>query len=325
MFEQLGKLTQSWAASRSPWTNVYGLARTLLALGTLTTLAFSHSTSIFAPAVGMENPPACGGVTTWGLFCQMPAYLEVARWIAVGILLVVASGWRPRFTGLLHWWVSFSLFTSGVLVDGGDQITMVLTLLLLPVTLTDSRKWHWQPTPEVAAGSTSIYKQLLALSAFLAIRLQVAGVYFHASVGKFKVEEWANGTAMYYWLTDPSFGVPDWLAPVMMPILTNGVTVVLLTWSVLVLEVMLFMALTMPKRHWHKMLIAGLFFHSGIAVFQGLTSFALAMFAALILFLRPVEQPFNFAGAYTRLRAHDLRLKLPAPAPPPPVLTPVEA
>lgn len=44
-----------------------------------------------------------------GLACVLPVKnLELARWLAVAILLLVASGWR-RVTGVLHWWVSFSL------------------------------------------------------------------------------------------------------------------------------------------------------------------------------------------------------------------------
>src|SRR5690242_10304759 len=37
---------------RSPWTNVYGLGRSLLAAGTLATLAASPSETLFRPAAG---------------------------------------------------------------------------------------------------------------------------------------------------------------------------------------------------------------------------------------------------------------------------------
>ncbi len=294
MLKKLGKFGQTWASSTSPWTNVYGLARTLLALGTLSTLVFSHSSSIFAPAVGVTDPPVCVGAQQLALFCQFPEHLELARWIAVALLLVVASGWRPRITGILHWWVAFSLFTTGVLVDGGDQATAVLTLLLVPVTLTDGRRWHWQRMPAEAPTGGAVYRRLLALSSLLVVRLQVAGIYFHAAVGKVAVEEWGDGTAMYYWLSDPGFGTPDWLTPFVMPVLTNPVTVVLLTWSVILFEILLFMGLVMEKRYRGPLLVAGIVFHAGIAVFQGLASFAFAMWGALILFLRPVEAEFEW-------------------------------
>lgn len=139
---RLGKMCRNWTMQSNPWTNVYGLARTLLAMGTGATLLFSRSTTLFRPAWGVPEVPICRGVSRVGLFCVASHHLEIARWIGIIVLLVVASGWRPRFTGPLHCWVSFSLATSAVMVDGGDQVSQVLTLLLLPVTLTDSRTWH---------------------------------------------------------------------------------------------------------------------------------------------------------------------------------------
>jgi len=294
MLTRLGTHARRWAASTNPWTNVYGLARTILAMGTMGTLIFSHPQTLFRPGTGVPEAPVCEGLSNIALFCFLPENLEVTRWIAVLILLVVASGWHPRITGVLHWWISFSLFTSAILVDGGDQMTTVLTLLLIPITLTDGRRWHWQPVEQAppATGGEE-YRRLIALSTFVAIRVQVAGIYFQAVLAKFEVPQWANGTALYYWLTDPAFGTPDWLTPFVLPLLTNGVTVVLMTWSVLLLETLLFTGLVMDRRGWPYLLKAGIVFHLGIAVFQGLVSFFFATTAALILFLRPKEEPFK--------------------------------
>ena len=291
MLTRIGNAARRWSGSIEPWTNVYGVGRTLLALGTLGTLLFSHSTVFFRPAAGVESAPYCtDALQNLALFCLCPrVQLELARWIAIVILAVAASGWRPRITGVLHWWIAFSLQATASAIDGGDQITAVLTLLLIPVTLTDARKWHWQKPLERNAEC----QKLIALATLLIIRLQVAGVYFHAAMGKFVVTEWKDGTALYYWLLDPFFGAPGWLRPILTPILSNGIAVSLLTWGTLVLEIALFMALVMPKRYWGPLLVAGIAFHAGIAVMQGLISFGLAMSAALVLYLRPIERPFG--------------------------------
>ncbi|HEY8174736.1 MAG TPA: sporulation-delaying protein SdpB family protein [Gemmatimonadaceae bacterium] len=278
----------------APWTNVYGLARSLIALGTLGTLVFSHSTSIFRRAVGIDRVPQCSGLAHGSYFCLFGSgHLELARWIAVVLLTVVVTGWRPRFTGIVHWWLSVSLAVSGVLVDGGDQVAQVLTLLLLPVTVTDRRKWHWQRAP--TAEQTGELARLVAVSALLIIRIQVAAIYFHAAVAKMAVTEWRNGTAVYYWFTDPMFGLPEYLRPIVMPVITHGVGVTLLTWGPMLLETLLFMALLMEKRHRWLLFYAGISFHAAIAVVHGLLSFAFAMWGALILFLRPIEKEFSFA------------------------------
>jgi hypothetical protein len=50
------------------------------------------------------------------------------------------------------------------------------------------------------------------------------------------------------------------------------------------------------------LLASGLLLHGGIMLIHGLVSFGLVMFAALILFLRPVERPFAPRMAWGRAR-----------------------
>lgn len=308
MLTRLGNRASAWVAGPAPWSNVYGLARTLIALGTAGTLAFSETATLFRPAVGVPEAPICDGMRQASFFCVVPSgWLEVARWVAVLVLLVVASGWRPRFTGILHWWMAISLHWSGVLTDGGDQIAGILTLLMVPLTLTDGRRWHWE-TPAADAGSES--SRLIARSAWVMLRAQVAVVYFHASVGKFKVPEWVDGTALYYWLLDPTIGAPDWLARLTTPLLSSPL-VALITWAVLVLELALAYGLVLGRRSRKVLLPLGIAFHAGIAVFHGLISFVLIMFGALLLLLRPFDEAFRFEWLTSRVRRWR---QAPAPA-----------
>lgn len=298
MLTRLDELTRRWLGARSPWTNAYGLARSILAMGTALTLLVNDTTIMFHPLLGLGDPPKCELVAEASLFCQLPHALEVARWIAFAILLVVASGWRPRITGVLHWWVAWSLAVSASVVDGGDQIAAVLALLLVPMTLLDDRRWHWDE-PSVTSPDTRVHARLIALSVALAIRVQIAGIYFHAAVGKFAVPQWANGTAVYYVATDPQIGQGAWVAP----LFSQSWVVVGATWGTLLFEAMLFSALLMDKRWRHPLLVAGLLFHGTIIVMHGLFSFFFTMSAALLLFLHPVDVPWAFVRrAWMRAR-----------------------
>lgn len=309
----LGEFVWRWTETNCPWTNVYGCARTLLALGTALTLGLNPSYLLFRPAAGIPNYPICQGVGRASLFCMGDHHLEIARWTAVLILLVTASGWRPRYTAVFQWWVAFSLTVSAVTLDGGDQTTATLTLLLLPVSLTDNRRWHWQTVPcRRNAGVAEVLRRAVALTALMAIRFQVAIIYFHAVVGKLSVTDWVNGTVLYYWFTDPTFGLPTWLRGAI-PLLTSPF-VVFLTWSVLLLEIFLFMALVMPKELRNRLLIFGLLFHAVIAVTMGLVSFGLAMAAALLLYLRPIDQAFVLTFGRSRMRPGALHLDAGADA-----------
>jgi antimicrobial peptide system SdpB family protein len=263
-----------------PWSRAFGWGRSILAAATLLTLLFNDPLYIFRPLGIGADEIITNDVMRFSLFSLFEIHL--ARWIAVGVLAVVVSGWRPRLTGLLHWWVAASFAVSAVIVEGGDQVCAVLSLLLVPVTLFDSRKWHWQ---RVACASEESLATFVARSGLFMIRLQIAVIYLSAAIGKFKVTEWVNGTALYYWFTHPVFGVIDWRATVSAPILTSWL-VVPLTWSVLAVELLLGMALFGTPKMRRVMFAVGVLFHLGIIVMHGLVSFGLAMIAALVLYLR---------------------------------------
>lgn len=289
-----------------PWSNVYGLARSLLAFGTLLTLLFNDADLLFRPAGGEANGPmGRHGLFEGSLFFLVPPeYLEVARWFAILILLLVVSGWRPRVTGILHWWVAYSFAAATMTIDGGDQVAAVLALWLIPVTLTDGRKWHWSRPEQVGTDPRlrTLVAAQVATSALLFARLQVAMIYFQAGIAKLGVQEWANGTAVYYWFTHPVHGMSGWVEPLVLPLLTAPLTVMLLTWGVIVLEVSLFMGLTMDRRWRPYLLVLGLVFHVGIIVVHGLVSFFFSMAGALILLLRPMDEGFRIPAVVKMLR-----------------------
>jgi antimicrobial peptide system SdpB family protein len=280
-------------AFQNPFTNVYGLARTLLALGTLGTLLVTPVSSLFYPVASVSEGPACSGPRRFGAFCVAGAeHLELAKWCAVLVLLVVASGWRPRFTGFLHWWIAFSAQANYTIVDGGDQITAIVTLFLIPLTLVDGRRWHWDRSEDA-----SVLARLVGHTSFWAVRVQMAIVYFHACVGKLKTAEWVDGTAVYYWFLDPQHGSSPWLKSLIEPVVYSPLGVGVVTYGTLVLEYCLAAGLLASRRVQKVLLVAGITFHLGILVVHGLVSFGLAMFGALILYLRSPADTFELGSS----------------------------
>lgn len=264
-----------------PWSRTVGVARSILAAATLITLLFNDPRFIFAPLGLRASDVLSGSLSRMSLFALFD--LQPARWIGVAVLLLVISGWRPRVTGLLHWYVAVSFNAAAVVIDGGDQVCTVLSLLLVPVTLCDPRKWHWQPAP---CRNEETLGAFFSRSALVVIRGQVALIYLVAAIGKFKVTEWVNGTAVYYWFTHPIFGVADFRERLLQPIITNPWGVVALTWGTLALEISLAMALVGPQTMRRRLFVVGVVFHAGIIAVHGLASFGLAMIAALVLYLR---------------------------------------
>jgi antimicrobial peptide system SdpB family protein len=217
-------------------------------------------------------------------------HLELARWIAIACLVLVVIGWRPRLTCLLHWWVTTSLMLTCILADGGDQLASVLTLLLVPILLLDSRRWHWE-TSQASDHPAEFVRTRLARWSLRLIRLQVAVVYLHAATGKFAGREWRNGTAIYYWLLDTRIGVPEAYHVWVLRLLDQPFMTVLLTWGPIILELALFTALVMPStapaRRW--LFVFGVLFHAGNVVFFGLVSFFFSTLSAVTLLCLPAD------------------------------------
>lgn len=289
MLTKLGQRAEKYSSKFNPWSNLYGVGRTLLATGTFLTLVTNPTYVLFRPAAGIPEAPVCKGVSALSFFCVLEGNLEIARWIAVSILFLVMIGIYPRVTALPHWWITFSLQNSAMIVDGGDQFGAVLTFLLLPVALTDSRRWHWtKPSAEAPKNNTRLLvKRLVAHSALFVIRVQVAIIYFNTAIGKFIVPEWIDGTVVYYWfIEDDLVGVDSWLEPLLIPLLTSNL-VSFLTWAVLALELSLGLAILMDKKAQRVLLVLGILFHLSIGFFLGLVSFAFATTSALWLYLGP--------------------------------------
>ncbi|MEU5755077.1 sporulation-delaying protein SdpB family protein [Streptomyces sp. NPDC047829] len=275
-----------------PWTNVYGLARTLVALGTAGTLAASSAEALFRPVATVGDYPLCDSTTSASLFCLAPdnySHLTWLKWGCVAALPVVASGWRPRFTALPHAYINYSVFAGIAIVDGGDQIALILSMLLMLPALGDRRRWHWQPDNERTIDTTaSRALALVGVSALVVLRLQMVVVYLQAAVAKLPHQEWQNGTAMWYWGNNLEFGPAPWLDTLIAPVISTPLGVALMTWIPLAIEGSLVLCLLLPQRlRWWAM-GAGITFHLAIALTRGLWSFALAMSAGIVVLFLPL-------------------------------------
>lgn len=285
IFEKPLKLFDNFA-KQNPFTWVYGLGRTLVALSTIITLLFSSEKVLFDEFLFMRES-LFSPLTSLNFFALFGyEYLFFARVVAILILFTVISGWYPIFTGVLHWWITYSYFHAGAIIEGGDQIASVITLCLIPVTLLDKRKNHWYEQD-----SKNLYFNFIGNLSLLLISVQMSFVYFHAAVEKmYKVAEWVNGTAVYYYFKDNLFGYSNWMNPLLDGLLTSKF-VFFITWGTLFLELLLSYALFMPK-HWKRFLLPfGLLFHFLIIVIFGLVSFFFSMAGGLVLYLLPMNTP----------------------------------
>jgi antimicrobial peptide system SdpB family protein len=205
-------------------------------------------------------------------------------------LLAVISGIYPRFTGILHWIITFSFQYASAIPDGGDQIAMILSLYFVPITVMDNRKNHFY----TSIYQTSFQNSVSCLVTKFLIPLQMSIIYFHSAIEKlYKLEEWRNGTALYYILEDPLFG-SSFFKKQIMNLFSSKYIVVPLTWGTVLIEILLFSALFMNYKNKKILFFIGTIFHFSIILFFGLFSFFFSMFSGLIVYLLNPSDNFRF-------------------------------
>ncbi|AVO03406.1 hypothetical protein A9958_13300 (plasmid) [Staphylococcus simulans] len=302
---KIDKLINHWI-SMNPWTNVYGLSRSIIALSTFLTLAFNDISYLFKPASGMDDFPA-KIILRFTLFSfGQNNYLTLAiiKYISIVILLLVIIGWRPRITAIPHWYITISLQNNLTIVDGGTQIASVITLLLIPIALFDKRKWHWERLEE----NSNDYGKIIAFTSINLIRIQIALLYLDSTVKKLAVKEWMDGTAVYYYINDPIVGFNHFFKSISHWFVESPL-IVIPTWGTLLIQIILFLSLVVPKKYWRYILIAGIFMHEIFALLLGLVSFSITMTGVLILYLTPIEKNFNFSNFKNLFRKISRRIQ----------------
>ena len=272
-------------ANKTPFTSSIGLGRSLLALSTFCTLLFNDINELtYVNTLIFESNTNSGlqNISLFYLFSQENQW--IAKTISMVILFAVIIGWRPRYTGLLHWWVAVSFMISNTVISGGDQIAANISLFMIPYTLLDSRKWHWV-TNTNKDDPWLPYKNIMGNFILCLIVIQVSIIYFEAGIAKMSVPEWRNGTALYYWFNNGVFGVPEYLSWVIKPIISSEILLPIFTHGVMVFEVLLFAGILATKKVRRFLLKLGFLFHLGIIFIHGIFGFSIVMWGALVIYL----------------------------------------
>ncbi|MGW5250221.1 sporulation-delaying protein SdpB family protein [Streptomyces sp. NPDC004129] len=267
---------------RSRW---FGVGRSLICFAELTVVLITSPKALLTPVLTISDGARCGGVRAASAYCLVGGtpHAEYARWILVAVLLVAAVGYRPRWTAIPQLWAIYSIAVSITVPDGGESVGMIMSLLMLPIVLTDNRTWQWSPPTKPLAPSG----HAVAYAAFWAVRLQLAYIYLDTAISKFGVADWANGTAEYYFLRDNMFGVAKpWDGP-LLALSKYPLVVIGMTWGALVVELLIAVCILGSDR-WRKVgLVLDILLHGSIILLMGLWSFALVMIGCSIITSMP--------------------------------------
>lgn len=256
------------------------IARALIAFSTLLILLLNNDTTMFGIGNGVELfTNNFGKLNLFFLFGVEKIWLS--KVLAVLILLMSIIGYVPRFSIIPQLWVHWSFINGSISIEGGDQVAYLVILFLTPIFLLDKRLNMWR---DISKNYSKFEMELIRFCLNL-VKLQAMVIYFVASVGKYPVEQWLNGTSIYYWFIDPTFGLPDYLKTIVLPLLKNGWFIFVAGWSVLILELVLATGFIIKDKFKKYLFTGGVLLHFSIFLVHGLPNFMLSMIALLTIYL----------------------------------------
>lgn len=272
-------------------TRVTAVVRTIIASAQLLTIVITSADARFAVlGDGSGGEPSCDALGRISAYCLVPGVPIVAvDLLLCALLIAVIVGYFPRVLGLVHYWVTLSISASIVLPDGGEAAAQVAMLFLLFISLSDSRKNHWHRD----SFEPSIFMPI-TLASWWGIRGQAIWIYLHSSMAKTSVDEWIEGSAVYYVVRGPFFGTSGPLEHLFLWATEMPIVALAMAWGAIILEFALAIWLLLAPRgtrHWAW--YASLFLHAGFIVMIGLWSFALVMIAIVLAACGPAEVPWT--------------------------------
>jgi antimicrobial peptide system SdpB family protein len=272
-------------ASFNPFSFAIAVGRSILALAQASVLVFTPTDALFVPVGDEPQGAACSSLASKvGAYCALEDVMprsSVSLVVLAG-LIVVASGFLPRYISWVHYWLTLSLSTSITLPDGGEAVMQCVAFLLIFICAPDGRWWQWR-SAEREAGSFG-YWIGVAWAGHWFLRLQMAFIYFNSGIAKLSVSEWSDGTALFYILRGENFGSQQpWSAPLIW-LSATPVGALGLTWGIIFTEVMLAIGILSKSRIRQRVsLVTSVAIHIGIALFLGIFSFALVMVGAVVV------------------------------------------
>ncbi|MDF5820098.1 hypothetical protein P4N68_03240 [Corynebacterium felinum] len=268
----------------NPHRRLAGIARSLLGFGTFLTFILTPRDALFFSSESAPHGAVCeGSFSRVGLYCALAPNWTLSYVFTFIILIAVMSGVLPGIVSWIHFWFQWSFASQSPIVDGGDHIAQALALIFILFHFGDTRLTHWHNHPPNKP--LPVFRLSLWWAAIILFMVQGFVVYFHAAVGKFVVPEWLNGTGVWYWISDPTFGPPSFIATPLLWIFGLPYLGQFATYLVLIVEFVLGIGCLFRSQFKKILFIIGIILHTGFAITFGLWSFLISMAALLIMHL----------------------------------------
>lgn len=265
----------------SPFSPMLGLVRSIIAFSLLLTLITNSSNTLFKPTSSDTSIINCS-YKEYTMFCLMSHEnyfnISITKYIVIVCLILIIIGYLPQLMGIIHFYIAYSVQNTMTIIDGGEQVAMVMTFWLMLISLFDNRTNHWQKVR-----SRWKYNKAIGWGFIITLNFQISYLYLNSAITKMKNKEWLDGSAVYYYLNDNLYGLPKPLYNTFSFILESPL-VGFITWGTLLLQLLIFASVFSNSKYKKIIFYLAIFMHEIFALFMGLISFSIVMLAVLIFY-----------------------------------------
>ncbi|MBV7292851.1 sporulation-delaying protein SdpB family protein [Corynebacterium sp. TAE3-ERU16] len=261
------------------------IGRALIAVTQLSFILFTSHEARFAEVGPQPFGPHCQSWSQAGLYCVVgKENLGLADvMIAFGLILVI-SGFYPRWTGFLHLYITYTISTAVALPDGGESVALIFVGLLAIVSLSDNRRNCY--LTDLDMDRIPIPLQGISRAAIIFGRVLLCLLYAGAALFKLGVADWNNENALYHAANNTTFG--DWYQLLETSgISEHGWLSAVAAWTPVVLALLISINAigTADMRRFAFTLVVVL--HGGNVLSTGLVSFSLIMIGCCLSVITP--------------------------------------
>jgi hypothetical protein len=216
---------------------------------------------------------------SWLWWFDDPIAIRVHQWVAIALSLMMAVGWKTRWSVPLSWWLGLMVAhrMTGMLF-GLDQITILLVSYLSVGKSGD--RWSidcWLAGGSLETEQGSSWNRI----ATRLIQTHLCVIYLFGGLGKLRGGMWWDGSAVWYALASFEYQSLDltWLGRY--PTFVSLATHATLLWE------LFYTAMVWPRSTRPWVLAMAMAVHAGIAIALGMVTFGVMMMLANLAFIDP--------------------------------------
>lgn len=276
-------------------SNAFRLTRHLLCITTLLLISLNQYNFLISDYSVSEMRKLIGqNYYTFNIF-QYSNLRIILLSFTILINILCLFGVCLFFTWPIKVYLNFCLFQIVTIVEGGDQISYLLSifyliyLILIFILKKNKRQelftiWKDLSNDEINSMNNFTFKILINL-----LLLQCTVIYLDSFIEKMAVREWVSSVAIFYFNNDPVFGSSGIINFISNKLFQYPLVLFLCTYFVLFVEFLLAISIFLNNKQKNTIFYLGIFLHFLFAVFFGLFQFSVTMIIVVTLLTSNIQ------------------------------------